>query len=321
MRIFFYFIVAALWLPLKAADPLPSWNDTALKHDIIAFVTKITDRKSDAYVPPAKRIAVFDNDGTLWPEKPLYFQLIYALDTVGKMAPEHPEWQRTMPFKAVLDDNLSALLQGDTMHHIVELLAATHTGMSDERFMKEVRNWITTRRHPRFKRPYVELRYRPMRELIRYLERNGFEVYIVSGGGLDFMRAFMPKYFGIASDHIIGSYAKTRFENGEIVKLPEVAFVNDKAGKPVAIYRHIGVRPIFACGNSDGDVAMLQYSARSSHPTFQLLVHHTDAKREYAYDRNSSVGTLDEGLDIAKKARWHVIDMRYDWKRIFAFER
>ena len=308
-------------LLVRAADPLPSWNDTPLKRDIVAFVTQATDETSPRFVPPAERIAVFDNDGTLWPEKPLYFQLIYAIDTVKKMAPEHPEWQRTMPFKAVLRNDLDALLKGDTMRHIVTLLAATHTGMPDAVFTQRVREWITTQRHPRFKHPYVDLRYQPMRELIRYLERNDFKVYIVSGGGLDFMRAFMPRYFGIASDRILGSYAKTRFEKGDIVKLPEVAFVNDKTNKPIAIYRHIGVRPIFACGNSDGDVAMLQYSARNARPSFQLLVHHTDAEREYAYDRDSSVGTLKEGLAIAKRQKWHIVDMRHDWKRVFAFEK
>jgi phosphoglycolate phosphatase-like HAD superfamily hydrolase len=314
-------ILFTISILLQAADPLPSWNDTPLKRDIIAFVTQATDETSPRFVPPAERVAVFDNDGTLWPEKPLYFQLIYAIDTVKKMAPEHPEWQRTMPFKAVLRNNLDALLKGDTMRHIVTLLAATHTGMPDAVFTQRVREWITTQRHPRFKRPYVDLRYQPMRELMAYLERNGFAVYIVSGGGIDFMRAFMPKYFGIASDRILGSYAKTRFEKGDIVKLPEVAFVNDKTNKPIAIYRHIGVRPIFACGNSDGDVAMLQYSARNARPSFQLLVHHTDAEREYAYDRDSSVGTLKEGLAIAKRQKWHIVDMRRDWKRVFAFEK
>jgi phosphoserine phosphatase len=300
---------------LHAGDPLPSWNDGPAKDRILNFVEKVTQEGSPSYVAPADRIAVFDNDGTLWSERPLPFQIIYAIDRIKAMAPQHPEWKEQQPFKAILEgDKQSLLKQGKK--GLLTILAAVYAGPDRIAMQKEVAQWLATAKHPRFHKPYGELRYKPMMELLRYLESKGFKNFVVSGGGIDFMRAYIPQDYGIPSERILGSYAETRFENGEIVKLPKVAYINDKAYKPIAIYRNIGLRPILAVGNSDGDLAMLQYSAAGRGENLQVYIHHTDGKREYAYDK-MPVGTLEKGLVAAKKGDWLVVDMKNDWKEIF----
>lgn len=306
----------------KAADPLPSWNSGQTKQAILAFIKKVADRKSSDYVPPAKRIAVFDNDGTLWAEQPLYFQGLFALDRVKVLAPQHPEWKERQPFKAVLENDLTALAAGGDKG-LVELVMATHAGMTTTEFEAIVKDWLATARHPRFRRPYTELVYQPMRELLAHLRANGFKTYIVSGGGVDFMRPWVEKVYGIPPELVVGSSIKTKFElrDGKPVleRLPEVDFVDDRAGKPVGIHKFIGRRPIAAFGNSDGDLQMLQWTADGDGPRLMALVHHTDAEREWAYDRESSVGRLDQALDEAKSRGWVVVDMKRDWKRVFPF--
>ncbi|NPA29932.1 MAG: haloacid dehalogenase-like hydrolase [Epsilonproteobacteria bacterium] len=310
--ILFFLASLVLW----AAEPLSSWRDNATKDRIVAFVEKVTDKKSKAYVKPEDRIAVFDNDGTMWPEMPLYFELQFAIDEIKRVAPSRPAFRKQMPYKAVLDNRMDLLLEKEAKRNILTLLAATHVGMDDETFARNVKRWLE-KPHPRFHRPYISLVYKPMLELWRYLEANGFTVFIVSGGGIDFMRAWIPGRYGIASHRVIGSYAQTKFKNGEIHKLPNVAFIDDKENKPVAIYRIIGKRPILACGNSDGDLAMLQYTAAGKGVSLPIYIHHTDAKREYAYDRKSAVGRLEKGLDEAIKRQWLLVDMKRDWKRVF----
>jgi phosphoglycolate phosphatase-like HAD superfamily hydrolase len=306
----------------KAADPLPSWNSGQTKQAILVFVRKVTDRKSSDYVPPAERIAVFDNDGTLWAEQPLYFQGLFALDRVKALAPQHPEWKERQPFKAVLENDLTALAAGGEKG-LVELVMATHAGMTTTEFEAIVKDWLEAARHPRFQRPYTELVYQPMRELLAYLRANGFKTYIVSGGGVDFMRPWVEKVYGIPPEQVVGSSIKTKFElrDGKPVleRLPEVDFVDDRAGKPVGIHKFIGRQPIAAFGNSDGDLQMLQWTAGGDRPRLMALVHHTDAEREWAYDRESSVGRLTQALDEAKARGWVVVDMKRDWKRVFPF--
>jgi len=303
-----------------AAELLPSWNEGQAKRAIVDFVQRVTAAGSADFVPVAKRIAVFDNDGTLWIEKPMYVQLAFALDRVKALAPTHPEWKDKMPFKAVLEGDVKAVAAGGE-HALLELVMATHAGMTTDAFAQVVSDWLTTAKHPRFNRPYSELVYQPMLELLAYLRANGFKTYIVSGGGIEFMRPWTEKVYGIPPEQVIGSSIKTRFELKEgkpvLVRLPEINFIDDKAGKPVGIHMHIGRRPIAAFGNSDGDLQMLQWTTAGSGARFGLIVHHTDADREYAYDHQSSVGRLDKALEMAKRQGWTVVDMKQDWKRIF----
>jgi haloacid dehalogenase-like hydrolase len=308
---------------LQAADLLPSWNDTAPKKAIVAFVEKVTKEGSPYFVPPAERIATFDNDGTLWAEQPMYFQAIFAFDRVKALAPQHLEWQTKDPFASVLKGDVKAALAGGEKA-LLELVMATHAGMSSEEFGQIVRDWIVTAKHPKTGRLYVEMVYQPMLELLAYLRANGFKTFIVSGGGVEFMRPWAEKVYGVPPEQVIGSSIKTKYEVREgkpvLVRLPEVNFIDDKAGKPVGINQHIGRRPIAAFGNSDGDLQMLQWTCLTDGARFCLIVHHTDEKREWAYDRDSHIGKLDKALDEAQAKGWTVVDMKADWRRVFAFE-
>jgi hypothetical protein len=314
-------LAAALGLTsLAVAEPLPSWNEGQAKRAIVDFVQRVTTGGGADFVPVPERIAVFDNDGTLWIEKPMYVQLAFALDRVKALAPKHPEWKDKQPFKAALEGDLKAVAAGGE-HALLELVMATHAGMTTDAFARVVTDWLATAKHPRFNRPYTELVYQPMLELLAYLRANGFKTYIVSGGGIEFMRPWTEKVYGIPPEQVVGSSIKTRFELSDgkpvLVRLPEINFIDDKAGKPVGIHIHIGRRPIAAFGNSDGDLQMIQWTTAGAGKRFGLLVHHTDAEREYAYDRQSSVGRLDKALEEAKSRGWTVVNMKQDWKRIF----
>jgi hypothetical protein len=308
----------------KDADPLPSWKDTASKLAITRFVEEVSITGSTGFVTPAERIAVFDNDGTLWSEQPLYFQLAFALDRVKAMAPQHPEWKQEQPFKAVLEGDLKTVLSGGE-HALLELVMATHAGMTTEEFEQIVRDWLDSARHPESGKPYTEMVYQPMLELLAYLRANDFKTYIVSGGGIEFMRPWSEKVYGIPPEQVIGSSIKTVYElqgnKPVLVRLPEINFIDDKGGKPVGINQHIGRRPIAAFGNSDGDLQMLHWTSAGDGARFGLLVHHTDADREWAYDRKSPIGRLDKALDKALTEGWTVVDMKNDWKVIYPFER
>jgi len=304
-------------------DPLPSWNDGSVKKAVIDFVDRVTTEGGAQFVPPAERIATFDNDGTLWAEQPIYFQLQFALDRVKSLAPKHPEWKTKQPFKTLLEGDKRAFAAGGEKA-LLEVVAVSYSGMTTEEFEGIVKDWLATAQHPRFKRPYNELVYQPMLELMAYLRVNGFKTFIVSGGGVEFMRAWIEKVYGIPPEQIVGSMGKQKFElrDGKpvIVKLPAVDFVDDKEGKPIGIQKFIGRRPILAFGNSDGDQQMLQWTAAGGGPRFMGLVHHTDAEREWAYDRTSHIGKLNKALDEANAKGWTVVDMKRDWKRIFPFE-
>jgi len=306
----------------RRSELLPSWNDTASKNAIVAFVDRVTKQDSPDFVPEPERIATFDNDGTLWAEQPLYFQLLFALDRVKALAPQHPEWKTTEPFASLLRGDVKGVLAGGEKA-IVPIVIATHSGMTSEEFNQIVRDWITTAKHPVTKRLYTEMVYQPMLELVAYLRANGFKTFIVSGGGIDFMRPWTERVYGIPPENVVGSSGKTRFElrDGKpvLLRLPEIDFINDGPGKPVGINAHIGRRPIAAFGNSDGDLQMLQYTMGGSGARFGLIVHHTDAEREWAYDRASPIGRLDKALDEAQAKAWTVVDMKNDWKTIFPF--
>jgi phosphoglycolate phosphatase-like HAD superfamily hydrolase len=307
-----------------AADPLPSWNGGPARERILAFVRKVTDKDGPEYVRPAERIAVFDNDGTLWCERPYYFQLQFALDRARDLGAKDPELKKKHSFKALLEHDRDAL--GNLGEHEAAGLAiATHAGVTTEEYARSARAWLATARHPRFHRLYKECVYQPMLELLAYLRANGFKTFIVSGGGIDFVRCFAEEVYGIPPEQVIGSSAKTKFElrNGKavLVKLPELHSLDDKEGKPINIHLHIGRRPLLAFGNSDGDLQMLQYTAAGDGTRLMLLLHHDDADREYAYDRHSHVGRLDKALDEAKRQGWVVVSMRRDFKKVFAFDR
>jgi phosphoserine phosphatase len=306
--------------PAQAADPLPSWNEGEAKASIIAFVRAITTEGAPTYVSPAERIAVFDNDGTLWSEQPAYFQLLFALDRVRALAPQHPDWKTTQPFKAALEGDMQALAASGEKG-LLELLMATHAGNTPEEFQQSVRGWLATARHPKFGRPYTELVFQPMLELLDYLRTNGFKTYIVSGGGIEFLRAWSEQVYGVAPEQVVGSSIKTKYvvRNGEptLVRLPEINFIDDKAGKPVGINQHIGRRPIAAFGNSDGDFEMLEWVTSGSGARFGLIIHHDDAEREYAYDRKGHIGKLDRGLDEGPTRGWTIVSMRRDWKTVY----
>ena len=308
---------------VHAADPLPSWNEGASKQAIIQFVAKVTTEGSSSFVPPAQRIATFDNDGTLWSEQPMYFQAFFVFDRIRALAPQHPEWKTTEPFASVLKGDVKgALARGEP--GLVELAMATHAGMTIEEFNKIVSDWIATAKHPKTGRLYTEMVYQPMLELLNYLRANGFKTFIVSGGGVEFMRPWAERVYGIPPEQVIGSSIQTKFEMRDgkpvLVRLPKVDFVDDKEGKPIGIQMRIGRRPLAAFGNSDGDLQMLQWTAAGPGPRFCLFVHHTDAQREWAYDRKSSIGTLDKGLDEAQAKGWVVVDMKRDWKVIYPYE-
>ncbi len=303
-----------------AADSLPSWNDGAAKKSVVEFVEKVTNEGGADFVPPAERIAVFDNDGTLWAEQPMYFQFFFALDRVKTLAPQHPEWKTKEPFASLLKGDVKGALAGGE-RALLEIIMATHTGNTTEEFEQIVKHWITTAKHPKTKRPYTEMVYQPMLELLAHLRANGFKTFIVSGGGIEFMRPWTEAVYGIPPEQVVGSSAKTKFElrDGKpvIVRLPELNFIDDNVGKPIGIHQHIGRRPIAAFGNSDGDLQMLQWTAAGPGPRFCLYVHHTDAEREWAYDRESHIGRLDKGLDEANAKGWTVVSMKNDWKTIF----
>jgi len=303
-----------------APGPLPSWNDGASKQRIISFVGSVTDSDSTDFVPPNERIATLDNDGTLWSEKPAYFQLLFILDRVRSMATDHPEWKTTQPFQAVLENDMASLKAAGE-HGLIELAMATHAGMTTEEFETIVNDWLTTARHPATGRPYTQMVFQPMLELLNYLRASEFKVFIVSGSGLEFMRPWTETVYGIPPDQVIGSSIETRYEvrDGKpvLVRLPKLHFIDDKATKPVAINRFIGQRPILAVGNSDGDFEMLEWTTSGQGSRLGLLVHHTDAEREWAYDRHSTEGRLDRGLDEAERRGWLVIDMARDWRVIY----
>jgi len=306
-----------------AADPLPSWNEGPAKQSIITFVERVTTPGSPDFVPVPERIATFDNDGTLWAEQPMYFQLAFVFDRVKALAPQHPEWKEKEPFKSALAGDVKGALAGGE-HALMELTMATHAGMTTEEFETIVQDWLATARHAKTKRPYTEMVYQPMLELLAYLRMNGFKTYIVSGGGIEFMRPWAEKVYGIPPEQVVGSSIKTKFEMREGKPVPrrlaELDFIDDKDGKPVGIHKFIGRRPLAAFGNSDGDLQMLQWTAAGDGARFCLYVHHTDAEREWAYDRQSSIGRLDKGLDEAAAKAWTVVSMKDDWKTVFAFE-
>ncbi len=319
----FRFVVLALTLAVfstTAAGGLPSWQDGASKAAIVRFVEAVTRVGSPGYVEPSKRVAVFDNDGTLWSEQPLYFQALFAFDRVKALAPQHPEWKTQQPFKGVLEGDMNSALAGGEKA-LLELVMATHANMTTTEFEQVVSNWITTARHPKTGRPYTEMVYQPMLELLDYLRENEFKVFIVSGGGIEFMRVFSEEVYSVPPEQVIGSSIKTQFEirDGKptLIRLPEIDFIDDKAGKPVGINQHIGRRPLAAFGNSDGDLQMLQWTTAGSGTRLGLIVHHTDTEREWAYDRDSHIGKLDEALDMAEQNRWILVDMKQDWKRIY----
>jgi phosphoserine phosphatase len=322
MHVIAFLVVILLGGVARAAeDPLPSWNETPARAAIVEFVQAVATPGSPEFVVPEERIAVFDNDGTLWVEQPIYTQLAFAMDRVKALAPEHPEWASEQPFKAVLENDRAALADAG-IEGIVHLVMATHAGTTTDEFAATVASWLATARHPRFDRRYTALVYQPMLELLTYLRANGFTTWIVSGGGIEFVRPWTESVYGVPPEQVIGSSIETRFEIHDgvpvLVRLPEVDFIDDKAGKPVAINKFIGRRPIAAFGNSDGDLQMLQWTTFAPGRRFGLIVHHDDAEREYAYDRDSHVGRLDKALDAAPSSGWTVVSMKNDWKAIFS---
>jgi phosphoglycolate phosphatase-like HAD superfamily hydrolase len=307
---------------VEAADPLPSWTDGPNKQAILDFIAKASKEGDPAFVPPAERIAVFDNDGTLWAEQPLYFQVLFALDRVKALAPEHPEWQTEEPFASLLKGDVKAALADE--HGIVKIVAVAHSGITTEEFEKIVKDWFATAKHPKLARPYTTLTYRPMVELLDHMRASGFKTFIVSGGGVEFLRTFAEAAYGIPPEQVVGSSGKQKYEvrDGKpvLVKLPEVDFVDDKEGKPVGIQNRIGRRPIAAFGNSDGDFQMLEWTTSAPGDRLGVIIHHDDAEREFAYDRDSSIGKLARGLDEAAKRGWLLVSMKNDWKEIFSKE-
>jgi phosphoglycolate phosphatase-like HAD superfamily hydrolase len=305
-------------------DPLPSWNDGPSKKAILDFVGKVTKEGSPDFVTVAERIATFDNDGTLWTEQPMYVQVVFTLDRIRAMAKDHPEWKEKQPYKAILENDLLTLLKQNE-RNLVEAGLAASSGMTTAEYESMVKDWLATAKHPRFKRPYTDLVYQPMLELLAYLRANHFKTYIVSGGGIEFMRPWTEKVYGIPPEQVIGTSSKTKFElrDGKpvLVRLPEIDFIDDRTGKPVGINKFIGRRPVMAFGNSDGDLQMLQWTTAGTGPRFGLIVHHTDGEREYAYDRASHVGKLDKALDEAPKHGWTVVSMKTDWKVIYPFQK
>jgi phosphoserine phosphatase len=307
-------------VPCAAQDLLPSWNDGPAKKAILEFVAAVTDEGGKDYVDPADRVATFDNDGTLWVEYPMYTQALFAFDRVKELAPQNPEWKTQQPFKGVLEDDMKAV-GASGMKGLMEIVMATHSGMTAAEFEQEVSQWLATTKQSKFKRLYTELVYQPQLELLAYLRANGFKTFIVSGGGIAFMRPITEETYGIPPEQVVGSSVVAEFQvkDGKpvLVRKPKIDFINDKAGKPVGIYEHIGRRPILAFGNSDSDMQMIEYTMAGEGRRMGLFVHHTDADREYAYDRKSHVGTLDKALDQADANDWIIVDMKNDWKAVF----
>jgi phosphoglycolate phosphatase-like HAD superfamily hydrolase len=305
------------------AQPLKSWNDGAAKQAILKFVADVTAQGTPTYVPPEDRIAVFDNDGTLWAEQPMYVQFAFMFDQVKAAAPKHPEWKKNPAFKALMARDTKALAAMG-QKPVLELVAVANSGMTVSEYDATIRQWLATAQHPKFKRPYTDLVYLPMQELLAYLRANDFRTFIVSGGSVEFMRPWAEKAYGIPAEQIIGSQQQVKFEmkNGKptLRRAPKFAFIDDGPGKPIGIYRSIGRRPIAAFGNSDGDLQMLQVTAAGEGPRLMLLVHHDDAQREFAYDRQSKVGKLDKAWDEAEAKNWVVVSMKNDWKRVFDFQ-
>jgi phosphoglycolate phosphatase-like HAD superfamily hydrolase len=309
---------------LAQSDPLPSWNEGAAKQAIVKFVADTTKAGAPGFVPAEQRIATFDNDGTLWAEQPIYFQFAFGLDRAKAMAPKHAEWKTKEPYKSLLAGDLKAVLaQGDKA--ILSIMMASHAGVTTVEFEKIVADWLATARHPKFQRPYTDCVYQPMLELLAYMRANGFKTFIVSGGGVEFMRVFAEKVYGIPPEQVVGSSIDTKYEvrpNGPVLmRMPRIEFVDDGPGKPAGINRFIGRRPIFAFGNSDGDQQMLEWTWAGGGVRFAGIVHHTDAEREWAYDRKSSIGKLDKAWDEATAKGWIVVDMKKDWKKVFAWEK
>ena len=322
VRIIYLLVAAIIVAPsfANAADPLSSWNDTPTKAAIVRFVEAVTNPKGKDFVAPAKRIAVFDNDGTLWVEQPIYTQLTFIFDRVKELVPQHPEWRTSQPFKALLEGDMKTVgASGEK--GIIEMAMETHSGMTATQFEKLVQDWLARAKHPRFERPYTECVYQPQLELLAYLRAKGFKTFIVSGGGIEFMRPWTEEVYGIPPEQVVGSSIVSEFHIRDghpvLVRLPKVNFVNDKAGKPIGIYQHIGRRPILAFGNADADMQMIQYTKAGDGLRLGLFLHHTDAEREYAYDRESHVGKLNKALDTAKTNDWIIVDMKNDWKSVF----
>jgi phosphoglycolate phosphatase-like HAD superfamily hydrolase len=321
-----FVLVLVLACTVRGADPLPSWNEGAAKKAIADFVKAATDQTGPKFVPPEERIAAFDNDGTLWVEQPLYPQITFAIERVAEMAPQHPEWKEQEPFKAVLVHDREAIA-GFNIQDFEKIIAATHSRITVTAFHDEVKDWLAAARHPRFQRPYTELVYRPMLEVLQYLRANGFKTYIVTGGGQDFVRVFADRIYGIPPEQVVGSAGRVKFEYAkdgkpELVKLPEVMLIDDKAGKPEGINLMIGRRPHAAFGNSAGDQQMLEYTQAGDKARLMVLVHHDDADREYAYGPDSKVGRFPKELMVQAKDRgWIVISMKKDWKVIFPWEK
>jgi phosphoserine phosphatase len=331
MKKFFKFFISVLITILffsctekqnESVDPLPSWNEGAAKKSIIEFVSKTTTEGNADFIPAGDRIAVFDNDGTLWSEMPFYFQLAFTLDRVKAMAPDHPEWKDKQPFKAVLENDLKTVMESG-MKELMEIVMTTHAGMTTLEFEQIVTDWINTAKHPKTGMLYKDMVFQPMLELLDYLRENGFKTYIVSGGGIEFMRPWTEQVYGVPAEQVIGSSIKVKYEmttaGPVLMRLPEINFIDDKDGKPVAINQFIGKRPLAAFGNSDGDLEMLQWTSAGDGKRLMLIVHHTDAEREWAYDRKSEIGKLDKALDAAIKNGWIVVDMKNDWKKIYPF--
>ncbi|NOC44602.1 HAD family phosphatase [Ruegeria sp. HKCCD7559] len=302
------------------ADPLPSWNATAAKEAILEFVSSVTDAEGPDYVTPSDRIAVFDNDGTLWAEQPVYFQFIFAMDRLSELAEQDPSILSTPALKAAAEGDLAKVLQGGH-DALIEVVNASHSGTSVEAFQAEVAQWLAKARHPDTGLPYDQMTYQPMVELLRYLRDEGFKTYIVSGGGIHFMRVFAEQAYGIPPEQVLGTYGNSTFEDVDgvptVIKAPGIAFIDDKEGKPINIERTIGKRPILAGGNSDGDFAMLNWTTSGSRPRLGVLIHHTDAEREWAYDRESPIGRLVDGLDQGPDKGWIIVDMAKDWSRVY----
>jgi hypothetical protein len=307
----------------EVIDPLPSWNDGETKQAIINYVSEVTSEVNANFIPVSERIATFDNDGNLWSEQPAYFQLFFAMDRIKDLAATHPEWKTTQPYQSILENDMKTLMSYGE-HGLIDIVMASHAGNTVDEFEQIVKNWLVTAKHPRFERPYTDLVFQPMLELLNYLRANDFKTFIISGGGIEFIRPWVEEIYGIPKDQVVGSSIKTEFvmEEGaaQIKRLPAIDFIDDKAGKPLGIHKFIGRKPVFASGNSDGDLQMLQWTDSNPYRSFQLYLHHTDSIREWAYDRTSSVGKLDKGLDEASEKGWTVIDMKNDWKVIYPFE-
>ncbi len=301
-------------------DPLPSWTNNETKTSIIEFIEEVTNKDSPDFIPVTNRIATFDNDGTLWSEQPVYFQFFFAVDRIKEMAPEHPEWNTTQPFKAILENNMQEIMQ-QGMEGLVKLVMTTHAGMTTDEFETIVKDWIKTAKHPQKNELYTDLIFQPMLELVDYLKSKDFKVFIVSGGGIEFIRAWSEEVYGIPKEQVVGTSNKTAYDynngNPVIRKLAELEFIDDKEGKPIGINKYIGKKPVFAAGNSDGDLQMLRWTDSNTYKSFKLYVHHTDSVREWAYDRDSHIGKFDKGLDEAKEKKWIIADMAKDWKVIY----